>query len=206
MQADVINTNWDSQFQTLEYLIKRVGQWIDLLVKASFHWNGKPHAPVTPVEFCEEPNAARKNADAEKLLLASLDRRRQLIETIRRGDATEVARTLDAHPELLTPELWPAAIYDAKSYDITKLLLDRGLSPDLCSAPRKPLRLAVYQCLPDSMRLIVSRRTPERRASSVCVQPWRMRSLVGLLTPAPSPRLRNHLLLAQRIPRSRRSV
>jgi len=38
---------------------------------------------------------------------------------------------------------------------ITKLLLDRGLNPDLCSAPRRPLHLAVYQCLPDIIELLI---------------------------------------------------
>ena len=155
----VINTYWDSQFQTLEYLIKRVGQRIDLSVKGSFRWYGKPHGPVTPVEFSQQPGqpSGRKNADGERLLLASLDGRRQIIETIRGGNVTEVARLLDSKLELLTPELWPPAIFEAKSFDITRLLLDRGLNPDLCSAPHKPLHLAVYQCLPEIVELLIER-------------------------------------------------
>jgi ankyrin repeat protein len=155
----VINTQWDSQFQTLEYLTKRAGHRIDLSVKASFNWYGKPHGPVTPPEFSQEAGQewGRKNADSEKRLLASLDGRRRIIETIRGGDANAVAAVLDAIPELLTPELWPPAIFEAKSLEITRLLLDRGLNPDLCSAPRKPPHLAVYQCLPEIVELLIER-------------------------------------------------
>lgn len=72
-------------------------------------------------------------------------------------DATAVSRLLDAHPALLTPALWPIAIFQAKSLAMTRLLLDRGLNPDECSAPRKPLHLAVYQCLPDIVELLIAR-------------------------------------------------
>jgi peptide-methionine (S)-S-oxide reductase len=155
----VINTQWDSQFQTLEYLVKRVGHRIDLSVNASFRWYGETHAAVTPVEFAEEAGQSwgRKNAEAEKRLLASLDGRRQIIQTIRDGDVAAVGELLDARPDLLTPELWPPAIFEAKSYGITKLLLDRGLNPDLCSAPRKPLHLAVCQYLPEIVELLIER-------------------------------------------------
>lgn len=169
----VINTNWDSQFQTLEHLVKRVGRGIDLSVKASFHWYGESHAPVTPIEFSQEAGQTwgRKNTDAERLLLATLDRRLQLIETIRRGNVAKVAQLLDAEPELMTPELWPPTIYEAKSAEITTLLLDRGLDPNVCSAPRKPLHLAVYQCLADIVDLLIARGADVSQLNSLGERP-----------------------------------
>ena len=35
----------------------------------------------------------------------------------------------DAHPALMKVDLWPAAIFRAKSLALTKLLLERGLKP-----------------------------------------------------------------------------
>jgi peptide-methionine (S)-S-oxide reductase len=155
----VINTNWDSQFQTLEYLAKRVGQHIDLSVRATFTWCGTPHGPVTPIEFSNEAGQSwgRNNMDAERRLLASLDRNRRAVEIARTGDVVQLAQLLDADPNLLTPALWPPAIFQAKSLAITRLLLDRGLDPNQCSAPRRPLHLAVYQCLPDIIDLLIER-------------------------------------------------
>jgi len=89
-----------ASFKHLSHLVKQAGHRIDLSVKASFYWNGKPHAAVTPVEFSEEANASRKNADAEKQLLISMDKRRQLIEVIRRGDSGRADKKLGCHPRI----------------------------------------------------------------------------------------------------------
>lgn len=94
----------------------------------------------------------------------------QAAETLRRGrnDAGEITaailredlpaltRLLDEHPALLTPALWPPAIFQAKSLAVTRLLLERGLNPDECSAPRKPLHLAVDRALIEVIELLLA--------------------------------------------------
>jgi ankyrin repeat protein len=97
----------------------------------------------------------RKKRELE--LLRTADQRNHLKEFIRRGDLAETKRLLDAHPDFLGSDLWPLAIFQAKSVEMTRLLLDRGLRPDECTAPRKPLHLAVYQCLPDIVDLLIER-------------------------------------------------
>lgn len=158
-----INTNCDGNFSTLEYLVKTAGPAIDMSVRATWNAYGEvqPKA-MTPWEYAQsaasdEARAWRKHIDAERVLLQSLDHQARIHAAILREDAAEVEDTLDQHPALLTPALWPVAIFQAKSLAITRLLLDRGLDPDQCSAPRKPLHLAVYQCLPDIVELLIAR-------------------------------------------------
>ena len=117
---------------------------------------------MTPLEYAESENTEesrkwRKMIDRELVLLRSLDCAEQLKAAILREDGDEVTRLLDEHPDLLAPTLWPLAIFQAKSLAITRLLLDRGLNPNECSAPRLPLHLAVYQCLPDIVELVLER-------------------------------------------------
>lgn len=80
----------------------------------------------------------------------------QITEAILRGDVEAVKELLETSPQLLSPALWPPTIFQAKNLEITRLLLDSGLSPDACSAPRKPLHLAVYQCLPDIVEILIA--------------------------------------------------
>jgi ankyrin repeat protein len=159
-----INTVRDWNFPVLEHLADKVGKNIDMTVKATWRRFGEVQAaPLTPLEYAEkaereiDPKQAgnRPRVKDELELLRSLDRRGQLKNAIRGNDVAAVTHALDEHPELLTPELWPPAIFETKSLEITKLLLDRGLNPDLCSAPRKPLHLAVYQCLADIVELLI---------------------------------------------------
>lgn len=168
-----INTNGDGNFYTLEYLVRRVGQYIDMGVRAT--WRGSAgwairdfdptKTPMTPLEYAEkaardiDPKHAhfKPRAQDELRLLRALDRRALVRQACERGDVATVARMLDESPELLTPELWPAAIFKAKSLELTRLLLDRGLDPNLCSAPRKPLHLAADRGLVDVVELLLRR-------------------------------------------------
>jgi ankyrin repeat protein len=85
------------------------------------------------------------------------DAREQIIDACKAGDARAVAQLLDASPDWLTPALWPPAIFQGRSLEVTRLLLDRGLSPDECSAPRKPLHLAASREKLDIVRLLLER-------------------------------------------------
>jgi ankyrin repeat protein len=84
------------------------------------------------------------------------DRKTELKDALRRQDADAVNRLLDADATLLDIDLWPPAIYDAKSLVMTRLLLERGLDPNRCSAPRLPLHLAVYQVLPEVIECLLN--------------------------------------------------
>ncbi len=151
---------WEDSPAMLEHLLKRVGEHVDLQTRVSFRKFGEVIPPVTPLEYaqrCLEENKDSVNRQREVELLRSADHREKLRATIKREDVAEVARMLDEHPDSLSPNLWPVAIFQTKSLAITRLLLDRGLNPDECSAPRKPLHLAVYQCLPDIVELLVER-------------------------------------------------
>ncbi len=159
-----VNTNGDGNFSSLEYLAKRVGQGIDMSVRATWLTYGeKQPKPMTPLEYAESAAASedarkwRKRIDEELVVLRTLDHGAQLKSAILSEDEKTVERLLQEWPGLLTPALWPVAIFQAKSLAITRLLLDRGLNPDECSAPRKPLHLAVYQCLPDIVELLIAR-------------------------------------------------
>ena len=79
----------------------------------------------------------------------------ELKEAIRREEIAEAMRLLDAFPEMLDVDLWPVAIYEARSLPMTRLLAERGLDVNKCSAPRLPLHLAVYQCLPEIVALLI---------------------------------------------------
>jgi ankyrin repeat protein len=168
MQADVIdgiggqtavfhaiNTFGDKNFEMLEYLVKRVGQWIDMSVRATWQLFDKVQPkPMTPLEYAEyainlDTRKWRSKVDEELAILRNLDKTTQLKQAILRTDMPAINGLLNEHPELLTPALWPPAIYESKSLPVTKLLLERGLDPNRCSAPRLPLHLAVYQVLPD---------------------------------------------------------
>jgi ankyrin repeat protein len=85
------------------------------------------------------------------------DRSEQIIKACRDGDAVVVSRLFDESPELLTPALWPPAIFQGRSLEVTRLLLGRGLDPNKCSAPRKPLHLAADRGKLDIARLLLDR-------------------------------------------------
>ena len=148
----------DFNVPMLEYLIGRVGQWIDWSVKAGFLLHGNAIEPVSPMEYAlrgvmeAEASAAKK---WELELLRRADQKEQLKAAILGEELEKVTRLLDEHPEFLDVELWPVAIYQAKSLPVTKLLLERGLDPNQCSAPRLPLHLAVYQVLPEIVEELV---------------------------------------------------
>jgi len=151
---------WEDDPAMLEHLLRRVGEHVDLQTRVTFRKFGQVIPPVTPLEYaqrCLEENKDSANRQREVELLRGADHKEKLRATIKREDVAGVARLLDEHPDALSPNLWPVAIFQAKSLAITRLLLDRGLSPDECSAPRKPLHLAVYQCLPDILELLVER-------------------------------------------------
>lgn len=158
-----INTNSDGNFPMLEYLAKRVSPWMDMSVRATWTAYGEPQRkPMTPFEYAQsadtlEARKWRKHVDEELAIVGSLDGTEQLKQAILRKDEKEAARLLDERPALMNPSLWPHAIFQAKSVEMTRLLLDRGLHPDECTAPRKPLHLAVYQCLPDIVDLLIER-------------------------------------------------
>ncbi len=168
-----INTNGDRNFYVLEYLIGRAGRFIDMGIRAT--WRGTAawairdfdpaKTPHTPLEYAEtaarniDPRHAyyKPKAQEELALLIPLDRRAQIRKASEAGDIATVRRMLDEHPELLTGDLWPGAIHKAKSLDLVRLLLDRGLSPNDCPAPRKPLHLATYYHLADIIELLIAR-------------------------------------------------
>jgi ankyrin repeat protein len=162
-----INTNGDGNFHVLQYLIQRVGQHIDLGIRATWRDSvtGPQTTPLTPLEYAEkakreiDPKWAhfRPRVEDEIALLRPLDRRATIRKTCEAGDIDAVRTMLDEHPELLTPDLWPGAIFKSKSIELTKLLLDRGLDPNQCSAPRRPLHLACYQVLPEIVELLIER-------------------------------------------------
>ncbi len=157
-----INTNCDNNFSMLEYLAKRVAPWVDMSVRATWSNYGEPQPkPMTPLEYAEsaateESRRWRTKIDEELAILRSLDHTEQIKAAILRKDEKTVSRLLDERPDLLSPMLWPTAIFQARCPAMTRLLLDRGLHPDECTAPRKPLHLAVYQCLPEIVELLIA--------------------------------------------------
>jgi ankyrin repeat protein len=141
-----------------------VEPWIDMSIRATWRdsGNGIQSKPMTPLEYAEhaakgEGSKWRKKIDEELAILRSLDHTEQIKAALLRKDAGMAGRLLDRRPDLLKPMLWPTAVFQAKSLELTRLLLDRGLNPDECTAPRKPLHLAVYQCLPDIVELLIER-------------------------------------------------
>jgi ankyrin repeat protein len=73
----------------------------------------------------------------------------ELLGAIRSQDLAEAIRLLDQWPMLLDVDLWPVAMFQARSPAMTRLLLARGLDPNRSSSPRKPLHFAVDQGWPD---------------------------------------------------------
>ncbi len=155
-----INTCNDGNFEMLEFLEKRVSPWMDMSVRATWTLYGEPQrTPMTPFEYAKSADTPevrkwRKRVDEELAIVGSLDGTERLKQAILRKDEKAASRLLDERPDLMNPSLWPHAIFQAKSVELTRLLLDRGLNPDECTAPRKPLHLAVYQCLPDIVELL----------------------------------------------------
>ena len=150
-----INTFGDQNFGMLEYLVKRVGRWIDMSVRATWRlFDEVQPKPMTPLEYAEyainlETRKWRSKIDEELGILRELDKTMHLKQAILRLDTVSVGRMLDEHPNLLTPELWPPAMFQAASPAMTRLLLARGLNPNESSAPRKPLHFAVEKGWPD---------------------------------------------------------
>lgn len=159
-----INTNGDRNFYTLEYLLAHHGQSIDMGVKATWRAYGNEQAtPLTPLEYAEkaeremDPKWAhyKPRVKEEIALLRPFDRRALIRQASKRGDIDTIVRMLDQYPELLTGDLWPGTIHQARSLELTKLLLARGLNPNECPAPRKPLHLAAYYSLADIIEALV---------------------------------------------------
>lgn len=132
----------------LPYLIKRVGEWLDTSIRATVKRFDEQIGPVTVMEL------NKKNTEVIELL-KPLDVKTQLKTALRKGDVKAASDLLDDYPEALDLDLWPAAIIEGKSLEATRLLAERGLSVDECSAPRKPLHLAVYPCLPDIVQYLL---------------------------------------------------
>jgi ankyrin repeat protein len=172
-----INTNNDGNFHVLEFLIQRVGQHIDMGIRATWHdsGTGPQTTPLTPLEYAEkakreiDPKRAhfRPRVEDEIALLRPLDRRAAIRCKCEAGDIDAVGTMLDEHPDLLTPDLWPPTIFKAKSLELTQLLLDRGLDPNQSGAPRRPLHLACYQVLPEIVELLI-----QRGANVNDLNPW----------------------------------
>lgn len=155
----LLNSNWDSHLATLKYVVERVGQWIDMSVRATWRtFDGPRTTAVTPMEYAAEPGNEkwRKNKEAEIVLLQSLDRRSQIRRACERGDVRAVTKLLDESPELFTGELWPPAVHGAKSLALSRLFLERGLDPNVSSAPRRALDLAAYHSLADIAELLIA--------------------------------------------------
>lgn len=150
----------DSNVSLLEFLIRHGGEQINWKTKATFRLFGEVISPaLTPLEYAlrgvDETEASREKT-RELELIRSADQRGRLIEFIRSGEIDETRRLLEQRPEFLGIDLWPDAIFQAKSLPMTRLLLDLGLHPDKCSAPRKPLHLAVYQYLPEIVEALIA--------------------------------------------------
>ncbi|HSI83809.1 MAG TPA: ankyrin repeat domain-containing protein [Candidatus Methylacidiphilales bacterium] len=152
---------WDGDVSMLEFLMKRDGKWINPASRASFLLFGEKMPPMTPLEYAmrgvtdETKLGSAKKRELE--ILRDADTKARLKEAIKREDVAEVSALLDAAPNLLSADLWPVTLFQAKSLSIARLLLDRGLDPNTCSAPRKPLHFAADRKLPEVMALLLSR-------------------------------------------------
>ncbi|WP_309396474.1 ankyrin repeat domain-containing protein [Cerasicoccus maritimus] len=124
--------------EALPYLVKRVGEWLDTSIRATVNQQGNVVGPVSVMELFKDEKEVMA-------LLEPLDIKTRLKEALRRSDTAAAQALIEAHPESLGVDLWPAAIFQGQSVASTKLLAESGLSVDECTAPRKPLHLAVYQ-------------------------------------------------------------
>lgn len=134
-------------YPTLQYLVKRVGQYIDASIVATVR-EGDKIVEKTVLQYAGQ---------RERKLLEPFDRRTQIRAAIRANDVATFTRMLDEHPDLASPAIWPDVIHRAKSLEMTRMLLDRGVDPSACPAPRKPLHLATYYSLADIIELLVER-------------------------------------------------
>ncbi|HEV7299041.1 MAG TPA: ankyrin repeat domain-containing protein [Tepidisphaeraceae bacterium] len=193
-----INTNGDRNLYMLEYLAARVGQHIDMSVRAT--WRGHAgwavrdfdptRTPMTPLEYAEkaardiDPKHAhyKPRAIEELTIVRALDRRHAIAQAAARDDVQAVRTMIDADQNLLTPALWPPAIFQAKSLEMVTLLLDSGLDPNECSAPRKPLHLAADRGLVDVLRLLMSRGARLEVVDGENITPYEL-AFCGLATP-----------------------
>lgn len=157
-----VASNGGGNFPMFRHLIERYGQWIDFSIRARVREYGEP-ADVAQTVLERAQGAAKndsgywKTKDAELAELRKRDRRSAIIAAIKRGDATETIRLMDAHPEEVGPHLWPVAVYETPSLELTVDLLDRGVDPNECSAPRKPLHLAVSKGNVELVKLLLER-------------------------------------------------
>jgi len=124
---------------------KKVRENPSLKLAAAQHQIAKEYGFKNWAELAQEVTAREGGNGSEAALLAA----------IRQENLAEIVRLLERWPKLLEIDLWPVAIYETKSVAVTKLLLDRGLDPNRCSAPRLPLHLAVYQVLPDIVQTLL---------------------------------------------------
>lgn len=137
---------WSSPPEVVDLLLDR-GADVNALATES-RW--------TPLDYAIDSG----RDDMAELLRQRGGKRRDdldLREAVASGDVDGVSRRLDANPALLAPALWPPAIFQARSLPMTRMLLDRGLDPNQCAAPRKPLHLAVDRGLVDIVALLLDR-------------------------------------------------
>jgi peptide-methionine (S)-S-oxide reductase len=155
----LINTGWASHLATLEHLVKRAGRFIDMSIRATWRtWDTPRAQAVTALEYAEEEGDAnqRKSKDVEIAILRSLDVRWAILKACAANDLAGVGAMLDQKPELLTLELWPPTVFQAKSLELTRLLLERGLDPNISSAPRRAIDLAAYLSLGEIAEVLVN--------------------------------------------------
>lgn len=143
----------------LKYLCQRTGLRIDLSMAATWRIHGEPQGnPTTALEFVRNvaTGSPGLQLDKELEMLTELDESSHLERAILKNDVVAVERLLDGRPRLLKSSLWIDVISKAGSLELARLLLTRGLDPDRCNFPRKPLHLAVLHCLPDIVELLLA--------------------------------------------------
>ena len=180
-------SRWDRSTDMLEHFLRRVGQYVDMEVSATFRRFGEAVCPaLTPLAYALQ-GVDENNMDAAKkrelALLRGADRKSRLKTAIRREDVAAVSSLLDAHPELLEVDLWPVAIYQTQSLAMTQLLLSRGLDPNKCSAPRLPLHLAVYRVLPEIVQALIAAGADVERVNVLGERPL---ELLDIYEPRPA--------------------
>lgn len=163
--ASLLAGSWcGAHHDVLRRVLTRYGQRVDLAVRF-----GQP--PRTMREKVEIAARADRVGQWKNFYKNAADDMRVLDEAgsppidwstviqvlVREAKVEAVAELLDERPELLTSALWPPAIFHAKSIEMARLLLDRGLDPNECSAPRKPLHLAADRGLVEIVGLLLER-------------------------------------------------
>ncbi len=164
-----IASNSGGNFPMLEHLVAKYGLWIDFTARATIRmycWKTSREETlrnVTPLEMAEantHPDLTKlywKTQERELAILRERDVRSKMEKAVANGDEAGAIRLMDAHPEHVGPHLWPAAVHQAQSVVLTTQLLDRGVDPNQCSAPRKPLHLAASKGNVELVKLLLDR-------------------------------------------------